>query len=368
MNNKDYLKLAAAVVFCELVGIGGAFFTAPAVSSTWYYFLEKPFFQPPGWLFSPVWLALYALMGVSAFLIWKNGLEKKEVKTALGVFGAQLFLNFIWSVVFFGAKSPGWAFAEIILLLFFIIATIILFAKISKLAAWLLVPYVLWVGFASFLNYSIWQLNSNQEERGTGFGNSQIEKVITDYLLTQSQFSWKTTAGSQNFCGIENFTPEGGLFPIYVWVYCAEYTLENGNLKTQSGTSMPVKINYPNELSFYDLNKFSYEAPRDGSYNGPDIERIFPEDVRQKISSFDKKIIIRKVEEVALNNILSWELIKQAINDCRAERAFQTHSRNVTLRLKNGEELAAVEPSIDDIIDIAVAAKNNCGPIIIGTE
>lgn len=200
------------------------------------------------------------------------------------------------------------------------------------------------------------------------FKNSQVEKAITDYLLTQKQFSWKTTEGSQNFCGIENLQPESELFPFYVWIYCTEYAVENGELKTLSGTSMPVKINYPNELSYYDLSKFSYEAPRDGTYNGPDIEKIFPQDAQQKISSWDKQIIIKRVETFAFNNILAWESIKQAVNNCEVKKVFQAHSRTVEVELKNGDELSAIEPKIDDIMKIASEAENKCGQIILGTE
>lgn len=115
--------------------------------------------NPPGWIFGPVWTALYLLMGVAAYLIWMKGWENKEVRAALGVFGIQLMLNAAWSVVFFGLQSPGSALIELISLWFAILATIIAFSKISRQAAWLLVPYIVWVTFAAYLNWSIWLLN-----------------------------------------------------------------------------------------------------------------------------------------------------------------------------------------------------------------
>jgi len=135
-----------------------------------------------------------------------------------------------------------------------------------------------------------------------------------------------------------------------------------------SGSSGPAKIDYPNELSFYDLSKFSYEAPGDGSYYAEDIRRIFPEDIWQRIFNFDRESIIKKIESTAFINISSWELIKQAINDCEVESVWQTHDRAVKAELKNGEELTAIEPKIDDIMGIAEIAEPQCGRILMGTE
>jgi tryptophan-rich sensory protein len=98
-------------------------------------------------------------MGVAAFLVWKRGLERRDVRIALGIFVGQLALNTLWSILFFGLQSPGAAFVEIVILWFAILATIVAFARISRPAAWLLVPYILWVSFASYLNFSIWMLN-----------------------------------------------------------------------------------------------------------------------------------------------------------------------------------------------------------------
>jgi len=138
----------------------------------------------------------------------------------------------------------------------------------------------------------------------SGFGNNQVEKSITDYLLTQEYFSWKTTIGSRNFCVIENLNPtEGDLFPLCVWVRCGEFILQNGKLKELSGKSVPAKIDYPNELSFYDLSRFSYEVPGDGSQYSKDIKIIFPLNVQKMIFGFDIDNLNKKIKSVALNDL-----------------------------------------------------------------
>ena len=136
------------------------------------------------------------------------------------------------------------------------------------------------------------------------FGNDQAEKAITDYLLTQKHFSWKTTTDSRNFCVIENLNPtESGLFPLYVWVRCGEFILQDGKLKELSGISAPAKINYPNQLSFYDLSKFSYEAPRDGSLYSKDIKTIFPLNAQKMIFGFNIAYLNKKIESIALSGL-----------------------------------------------------------------
>jgi translocator protein len=157
-TGNNFFKLIIAVGVSELAGVIGSFFTVSAIPN-WYSTLVKPALSPPSWVFGPAWTTLYALMGIAAFLVWKYGWERKDVKTALGIFGIQLFLNAIWSIIFFGLQSPGWALVEIALLWFAIVWTIAVFYKISKPAAYLLVPYLLWVSFATYLNYAIWTLN-----------------------------------------------------------------------------------------------------------------------------------------------------------------------------------------------------------------
>jgi tryptophan-rich sensory protein len=154
---KDIVRAAAAVVFCELVGISGALFTGPAVDG-WYRTLERPAFAPPNWVFGPAWTLLYALMGIAAYLVWKAP-KTPARRAALAWFGAQLALNAIWSPVFFGLKNPGFALLIIVMMWAAIVATIAAFARVRTAAAWLLVPYLLWVSFATYLNYSFWALN-----------------------------------------------------------------------------------------------------------------------------------------------------------------------------------------------------------------
>jgi translocator protein len=154
----NIIKLIASIFICLLAGIIGSVFTYSAIP-TWYATLTKPSFNPPNWIFGPVWTFLYITMGIAAFLIWQKGLNQKSAKIAISVFIVQLILNSIWSIAFFGFKSPFAGLVIIILLWITIIVTIIAFSKISTLATVLLIPYILWVSFAGVLNYSIYRLN-----------------------------------------------------------------------------------------------------------------------------------------------------------------------------------------------------------------
>lgn len=152
------LKLIISIVFCLGFGTLGAFVTNPAIPK-WYVYLNKPFFNPPNWLFGPVWTILYILMGISLFLIWNKGIDKKGVKNALKVFMVQFALNLIWSPVFFGFKNLFLAFLIIICLWISVLTTIKSFSKLNKTSAYLLYPYFAWISFASILNFSVWLLN-----------------------------------------------------------------------------------------------------------------------------------------------------------------------------------------------------------------
>jgi translocator protein len=155
---KDIFKLCSSVLACLAVGFAGSFFTNSSVSS-WYAGLKKPFFNPPSWVFAPVWTMLYVLMGVSAFLIWRQGLDDKKIRAALFAFIIQLTLNALWSPAFFAMKSALAGLGVIIFLWMAISMTIFLFYRISKLASFLLLPYILWVSFAVVLNAAIFSLN-----------------------------------------------------------------------------------------------------------------------------------------------------------------------------------------------------------------
>ncbi len=181
MRLNNSIKFVVAVGVSELAGVIGSAFTIPAIPS-WYASLAKPALNPPGWIFGPVWTALYFCIGISLFLVWKNnwrvvnpiltGRRKawnawsKRLWTgdlqkvnAIAIFGIQYMLNMLWPVLFFDLHFPGFAFFEILALWFAIVYTIVNFYRISKPAAYLLAPYLLWVTFAVYLNFSIWQLN-----------------------------------------------------------------------------------------------------------------------------------------------------------------------------------------------------------------
>jgi len=152
------ILLIGSIVLCQLAGIIGSLATTPAIP-TWYAYLTKPTFSPPNWLFAPVWLTLYTMMGVALYLIILRGLNKKKHRVAVGVFLAHLVLNTFWSLIFFGLKDLGLALLVIIFLWLMIAILIDLFWKIDKRAGYLLVPYFLWVSFATVLNLALWQLN-----------------------------------------------------------------------------------------------------------------------------------------------------------------------------------------------------------------
>jgi benzodiazapine receptor len=154
----DFKKLVASIVLCQLAGIVGSVFTFTAIGS-WYANLAKPELNPPNWVFGPVWTTLFLLMGIALYLVWEKGLSKKENKLAVKVFGLQLGLNVLWSILFFGLKNPFFAFVEIIFLWLAIAASAVLFWRISKTAGVLLVPYLLWVSFAAYLNFMVFVLN-----------------------------------------------------------------------------------------------------------------------------------------------------------------------------------------------------------------
>ncbi len=157
MNN--ILKLVIAIAIPLIVGSTSGFFTITGVES-WYQTIQKPSWNPPSWIFGPVWTSLYIMMGIALFLIWKSPLSSDVKRTAILLFAIQLVLNFFWSFIFFNQHQIGWAFVEIIALWLFILLTIFAFAKINTTAAWLLVPYISWVSFASILNFTIWKLNT----------------------------------------------------------------------------------------------------------------------------------------------------------------------------------------------------------------
>jgi len=157
MNSK-IVRTILCIGICMLFAFAGSLFT-PEPGSWYYTELRKPSWNPPDWLFPPVWTVLFVLMGVSLSMVLDTGKDKKALDSAAKLFGLQLFLNLGWSASFFGARSPLAGFVEILVLWAAIVATITVFARVSRPAALLLVPYLLWVSFASYLNFTILRLN-----------------------------------------------------------------------------------------------------------------------------------------------------------------------------------------------------------------
>ncbi len=151
-------KALVSILICEVVGISSGLLSAAGLNG-WFDTLQKPSWNPPSWLFGPVWTTLYFMMGLALWQVWKSEKPEPQKRRAMLVFALQLFLNFWWSLIFFEFHQPGLAFLDIMLMLATIIWTIFLFAPMSRAAAWLLVPYVSWVSFAAILNYTIYLLN-----------------------------------------------------------------------------------------------------------------------------------------------------------------------------------------------------------------
>ena len=154
----NWKKLVAAIIICQGTGLLAGLATASSVSS-WYTTLDKPGFTPPNWLFAPVWTALYFIMAIAAYLVWQKEIKAEGVKKALILFLMQLLLNGLWSIFFFGLRSPLLGLVDIIALIIVLTLTIFKFYKINKIAAYLLLPYLLWVLYATALNLAIVLLN-----------------------------------------------------------------------------------------------------------------------------------------------------------------------------------------------------------------
>jgi benzodiazapine receptor len=148
------------VIALNATGAGAGILAGSGGKSDWYKALEKPSFQPPSWVFGPVWTTLYTMMGVSLSTLWRDRHSKPSAEPAMQLFTIQFLLNVMWSFLFFRWRNPRSAFVEILVLNVVIVLTIFAAWRVSKLAALLLVPYLLWTMFAAVLNGSIWQMNS----------------------------------------------------------------------------------------------------------------------------------------------------------------------------------------------------------------
>lgn len=155
---RGFPGLALSILIALAAGAIGSLFTYSEIP-TWYAALVKPAISPPNWLFGPVWTTLYVLMGTAAWLVFRANGSSAAKRTALTVYGIQLILNALWSIIFFGMHALGVAFAELVALWIAIGTTIVLFARISRGAAWMLAPYIAWVSFAGSLNLMLWMLN-----------------------------------------------------------------------------------------------------------------------------------------------------------------------------------------------------------------
>ena len=153
-----WYSLISWILLCESAGIIGALFTTPSIP-TWYAGLVKPPFNPPGWIFGPVWITLYAMMGIAAYRISQLGLRKPAVRSAVFLFLVHLLINTIWSIIFFGGQNIALGFVDIGALWVMIIILTLRFDRLDPISAYLMLPYLAWVSFASVLNYNLWLLN-----------------------------------------------------------------------------------------------------------------------------------------------------------------------------------------------------------------
>lgn len=170
--------------------------------------------------------------------------------------------------------------------------------KITLIIIIIVLIFGLWIAYDKFFSAS--NSPSNNENIYsptviTTVGNPQLETAITDFLQTKKDFAWQTVNGGRNFCVIDNLGNKEDLFPLYLWVRCGEFILKQGQVVESSGMSAPIKLNYPNELSFYDPAKFSYQIPRDGSLYGQDVRTIFPEGIQAKVSRYDSHALSEKL-------------------------------------------------------------------------
>jgi tryptophan-rich sensory protein len=159
-DRKPGLTLAVAVIACVVVGAAGSIFTAAGLE-TWYGTLKRPGLAPPNWVFGPVWTTLFVLMGIAVWLVWRQAAapNASAARIAIGVFVVHFAVNIGWSAAFFGAQSVSLGLLVILVLWLAIVATMAMFARVDRRAAALLVPYLLWVTFATYLNYGFWTLN-----------------------------------------------------------------------------------------------------------------------------------------------------------------------------------------------------------------
>ena len=274
MKLKSLGRLLLSIAISQSAGLIGTLFTFSAIP-TWYAYLNKPSFAPPNWVFGPVWTTLYTLIGISFFLIWQN---KKRPSTKLFFF--HLFLNAIWSPIFFGLKNLGLAFVVILVMDITLIMVIKYFYKFSKLASYLLVPYLLWISFASLLNFSIWQLNKtnvdvfaqdftfNRAREDYIFSEDNYKKALFDFNLKKGSYNKNPTLSLKEEFRLSSFTfvdSRNKYIKNYLTMLRIK-TLENNGLKNEQKERIYEKID--KEVSWFDQRKNEYKSDNT-------IEQIF---------------------------------------------------------------------------------------------
>jgi tryptophan-rich sensory protein len=192
LEMKNWLRLVVSIILPLVVGAVAGMFTASEING-WFQTINKPTWQPPNWVFGPVWTVLYVMMGVAFFLIWNKEAPKTTKRLAMTLWIIQLVFNFLWSFIFFKKHQLDWALGEILVLWFFILLTILFFARISKLAAWLMVPYISWVTFASLLTFFIYDLNTASSLPSGGGGGIEGTTFRFDCLLLNDAKTTNTT-------------------------------------------------------------------------------------------------------------------------------------------------------------------------------
>ncbi len=320
-----YVKLISSVILCELAGIIGALFTMPAIEG-WYATLVKPSFSPPNWIFGPVWTTLYLLMGIALFLVWKKGLGEARVRFAFWFFIVHLVVNTVWSILFFNLHNILFAFVDIMILWAMIATLVVLFWRIDRWAAYLLIPYLVWVSFAGVLNYSLLILNTSSPQA------SSVSNVDDNH-------EYLSLPGS----GIWFAYPKGWYESYY----------------DPSSESHPVPKDAPTII-----NLLSYEVPVATSGQKPGTEVI-------GIAIFTKEIF----EQYKKDNLLSYYFVPGF------EKIYADSSGQTTWKSTNGFSVTEVaKPSYKALMDpgpsptppvlagiFSVALKNGSVMIISST-
>lgn len=262
---KSWPKLIFSILLAQSAGLIGTVFTFSAIP-TWYATLVRPSFAPPNWVFGPVWTILYTLIGISLYLIWTNK------KGSLKLFLFHLFLNAIWSPIFFGAKNLGLAFIVILLMDITLVVIIKNFYKLNRLATYLLVPYLLWISFATILNFSFWQLNKNnlnvfaqdftftKSREDYIFTEDNYRKDLSDFNLKRDSYNKNPTLSNKEILRITTYKfieSRNKLVKSYLTMLRIK-TLESNGIDKSKKEEIYTKIDP--EVGWYESRKNSYNT------------------------------------------------------------------------------------------------------------